>query len=134
MQNIFNNRTTLKSTIHRKIEDNLSFVICDNNTSNPISHQGIKIGAKVYRLVFFEKHTCNLIYYFEKGIILRFYNRGECILLQLIYPKTKTNDIHVWNSDYAKLHNSLSWNERTKELDYLNTMTYEFNEKNKRNV
>ena len=65
MSKFFGNKTTLEHKIHRKIEDNLDFVVFTAKNNNPISHQGIKIGEKVYRLVFFEKHTCNLTYFFE---------------------------------------------------------------------
>lgn len=129
MSKIFGNKITPEYKIHRRIENNIDFVTFTTKHDNPLSHQGIKIGEKVYKLVFFEKQTMNLTYYFEKDIILRFYNRGNCILIQLIYPKTKTNDIHIWNFNDAKTYSSLSWNEITKELDYLNSMSYEYNEK-----
>lgn len=131
MSKFFGNKSTPDYKIHRRIENNIDFVTFTAQHSNPLSHQGIKIGEKVYKLVFFEKHTTNLTYFFEKDIVLRFYNRGSCILIQLIYPKTKTNDIHIWDPHDAKAYSSLSWNEITKELDYLNSMSYEFNEKHK---
>ena len=132
MSKFFGNKITPDYKIHRNIENNIDFVTFTTTNDNPLSNQGIKIGEKVYRLAFFEKHPANLSYFFEKNIILRFYNRGSCILIQLIYPKLKLNDVHVWDTHNASAYYSLSWNEITKELDYLNSMSFEYNEKHKK--
>lgn len=126
MNRIFNHKPPSIYKIHRKVDDNIHFIIFTNQNNNPLSNQGIKIKEKTYRLVFFEKSLNNLSYFFEKNIILKFYNRGKKILVHFIYPKYKKDEIYIWNYKYATTFVSLSWNEITKELDCLNTMSYEF--------
>lgn len=126
MNRIFNQKTPLVHKIHRKVDNGIHFVIFTDQNNNPLSNQGIKIGEKTYRLIFFEKSSNNLSYFFEKDIILKFYNRGKRILVHFTYPKIKKDEIYVWNHKDASTFASLSWNEITKELDCLNTMSYEY--------
>ena len=133
MNGLFSQKTPIHYKIHRKIDTNMHFIIFTERDKNPLSNQGIKIGEKTYKLVFFEKSSNNLSYFFEKDIILKFYNSSTSIVVRFIYPKIKKDEIYVWNNKDASTYSSLSWNEITKEIDYLNTMSYEFahNAKNK---
>lgn len=131
MNKFFGKKENIPYKIHKKIDTDIHFIsFSKNNDKNTLSHQGIKIGDRTYKLIFFENSHSNLIYYFEKDIILKFYNRKSQIMIQIIHPKYKRNDIQVWNHDIASTFTSLSWNELTKELDYLNILSYEYaNEK-----
>lgn len=133
MNIIFSHKQPHQYKIHRKIDNGMHFIIFTEQSKNPLSNQGIKIGEKIYKLVFFEKSSNNLSYYFEKNVALKFYNNGTAIMVNFIYPKLKKNEFYEWNYNDATTYDSLSWNDITKEIDYLNVMAYEFvhNLKNK---
>ena len=111
----------------RSITDDIDTIIFLDRHDNPLFSQGITFCGKPYHLVFFERSTSNLTYEFEKGITLKFYLREKLVILRIINPRLKIDESIVWPERYASIYTSLSWNNISKELDYINAFAYELN-------
>tara|TARA_B100000497_G_C7399556_1_gene253367 strand:+ start:188 stop:580 length:393 start_codon:yes stop_codon:yes gene_type:complete len=125
MNKIFSSNVPSNYKILRDIDDNIQTVIFLEKNNNPLSVQGIKINDKLFHLIFFEKSPTNLNYEFEKGVFLKFYFRDRYIIIRIICPKLKMDVSKVWDAQYARNWSSTSWNNVSKELDYINVLSYE---------
>jgi len=122
--NLFNKKT-IEHKVLKDIDDDIQTIIFTQTSRNPLSVQGIKIREKVYHLIYFEKSPTNLTYEFEKGVSLKFYFRNNVIIIRVINPKFKMDFAKVWPQQYASKYVSVSWNDLSKELDYINILSYE---------
>lgn len=125
MNKIFSSNVPSNYKVLRDIDDNVQTVIFLEKNNNPLSIQGIKICDKLFHLIFFEKSPTNLNYEFEKGVYLKFYFRDQFTFIRIICPKLKMDISKVWDLQYAKNWTSMSWNNISKELDYINVLAYE---------
>jgi hypothetical protein len=125
LQNLLGKNKKTNHKILRSIDENIQTIIFYDTEINPLSSQGIKIFGKVYKLIFFEKSSSNLTYEFEKNVILKFYFKDGVTIYCIKNPQTKLHDVKVWDNKYSKNWSSISWNNISKELDFINVLAYE---------
>ena len=119
---IFNKKTE-EHKVLKDIDENIQTILFTKKYSNPLSIQGIKIHEKLYHMIYFEKSPTNLTYEFEKGVSLRFYFSNNVVIIRVINPKFKLDFAKVWSQQYASKYSNHSWNELSKELDYINILS-----------
>lgn len=108
----------LKYHLFQQIDIDIWTVFFDTaNDDNPLTIQGLKMGVKIYRLIFFEKSPSNLTYEFEKGVIMKFYHDNKKVLINLHNPKLKINYIKEWS-----FPQKIEWKNEYKELNYINVL------------
>jgi hypothetical protein len=123
--NIFNTQKKPNYKVLRDIDDDIQTILFLSKSDNPLSCQGIKFCEKLYELIYFEKSASNLTYIFDKNVSIKFYFRNTGPIIHIVNPKLKINIVKVWDKKYAKNYASLSWNEISKELEYINILSYE---------
>lgn len=125
MNKFFSGIKSSNYKVLRDIDDNIQTIIFLDKTTSPLSAQGIRFFDKTYHLIFFEKSPSNLSYEFEKGVIIKFYFRERQIIIRIVNPKYKIDIAKVWDPRYAKNWASMSWDNISQELDYINVLAYE---------
>ena len=99
-------------------EYDISVVTFDNLIqNNQLTTQGLKIGNKFYRLIFFSKTPTNFHYEFEKDFFIDFYFNATIKLIKIKSAKFKINLYKDWSP-----YGNVKWDDRYKELNYIGTL------------
>jgi hypothetical protein len=107
----------------RTIDSGVQLIYMWTDSENPLSKQAICIGEKMYKLEYFTKTPTNLIYEFEKDVVLRFYIRKYDVIINL-KSKRKTFS-KQWTGEASKYVYEQKMTSLTPEFDFINIMINE---------